>query len=269
MNANFYIFQSMFAGIPLPLIAEEYARMTSVMAALGQESMLNLSRPCVQSIHHYMGLTDDPLCSKGDILDYETEYQSCMRNNQGYFSIRITIYRLISSCIFNDLAEAHFQATRWLAGLVNMPSGTTIAVTFVWAAIAFLEIETTNKRKAFRIARRGAKMLKKLSMTCPFNFSHMRLLLDAEVAAAKGQEKVAIELYSHSIACAKSSSSLMIEAFGKERCGRFLYNVQRRDEARSFLGEACQVYESWGGMAKVARLKQDMRVLFSTALKAA
>jgi hypothetical protein len=62
----------------------------------------------------------------------------------------------------------------------------------------------------------------------------------------------------------------MIEAFGNERCGRFLYNnVQRLDEARSFLGEACQVYESWGGMAKVMRLKEEMRVLFSTALTAA
>jgi hypothetical protein len=72
----------------------------------------------------------------------------------------------------------------------------------------------------------------------------MRLLLEAEVANAKGRETIAHELFTYSIACAKSSLSLMVEAFGNEPCGELLYNVKRVEAAKSFFEEACRIYES-------------------------
>jgi hypothetical protein len=35
------------------------------------------------------------------------------------------------------------------------------------------------------------------------------------------------------------------------------------EEARSYLEEACRVYERWGGMAKVIRLQEEIHSMFA------
>jgi hypothetical protein len=265
LNANIYLFSSLDVGVPLPIIEKECARITSVMTALGQETMLQFSKPTVQAIHHFMGLTDDPLSSKGDIIDFDECYQHCIQNNIGYMVIGIIIHRLTLSCIFNDFAGAAVHALRCMGALHDMPTIGEEALVFFYCSITYLENASNNfwrKQMALRFARRAATALKKVSLACPLNYSHVRLLLDAEVAAAKGQETVAYELYVCSIGCAKSCMSLVVEAFANERCGRFLYKVKRLEEARSHLEEACRAYERWGGMAKVIRLRVEIDSLF-------
>jgi predicted ATPase len=267
MNAYGYGSASMMAGVPLPTIDKEYGRMSTIMTALGQETMIAFCKPWFQMIHHLMGLTDDPLGSKGDLLNYETAYQHSLHTNQSVEAM-IILTRLVLSCFFNDFAGAYVHATKCLRDVANLSTsrqGKAFACFFI--SIAYLENTAGHfwmKRKALRIARTTASLLKNLSLNCPANYSHFRMLLEAEVAAAKGHEVPAFELYSHSVACAKSGMSLMMEAFGNERCGRFLYKIKRREEARSFLEEACALYQRWGGMAKVVRLQQDITAMFGT-----
>jgi tetratricopeptide (TPR) repeat protein len=237
-----------------------------VMTALGQETMLIFSKFCAQTIHHYMGLTENAFGSKKDIADSEEAYHFFLRSNQENAAVKFLIHRLVLSCHFNDFAGTGIYATRSLAAVARLPSVEQSCIALFYVSITYLENATNGfwkKRKALRIARRAAILLKKLALHCPYNFSPFRLLLDAEVAAAKGQEMVAHELYSCSISCSKSSLSLMTEAFGNERCGRFLYKAKRLDEAMTFFEEACRVYTMWGGMAKVIRLKEEMHSLFA------
>lgn len=265
LNANMYIYWSMQAGMPLPLVDKEYSRMKSLMASLGQETMLRFSMPCHQSIHHYMGLTDDPLASKGDIMDFEEAYQFCLANNLGNWSTGICMHRLVLFCVFNDFDGARSHAERCLNAISLMPNSddTAWAMTF----ISICQFENTggsvwSKLKALRLAGRGHSLLKKLALSCPENFSHLRLFLEAEIFAFKGRPTKAYERFSCSIACAKSRKMLLMEALFTERCGRFLYKVRKKEAARSHLEEACRVYESWGGLAKVTRLKDDIKVMF-------
>jgi predicted ATPase len=266
LNANLYLSLSVDAGVPLPKVDKEYARMTSIMTTLGQKSNLTFAMPTVQTAHHFMGLTEDPLSSKGDVFDFEEAYQCSLQNKQTEMVIVITLHRLVLLCVFNDFAGAFIQATRCLRCVEDVPSLDHLAGTLLYVSIAYLENAANGfwqKRKAFRIARRAMSLLKKLSLSCPVNYSHMRLFVEAEVAAAKGQEMVAFELYSSMIACCSRNSVLMMEAFGNERCGRFLFKVKRLDEARSFMDEACRVYEQWGAVAKVCRFKEEMYSLFA------
>jgi predicted ATPase len=261
LNATIYVYLSMEAGMPLPLVDKEYARIRSVMMGLGQETMLNFVLPTAQAGRHYMGLTQDALGSKGDLLDYEEAYQRSLQINQESMVIGITVHRLILFCVFNDFAGAEQQATRCIDSIDKMPTLDHKAVTLFYLAIVYMENGANSSgRKVLRMTRRATSLLKKLSMNSPINYGPMRLLLDAEVAAAKrGQEMVARELYSFAIACARSSSCLLMEAFGNERCGRFLYKVNCQEEARPFFEESCRAYEKWGAMAKVIRLEQEMR----------
>jgi predicted ATPase len=268
LNANIYVYQSIDGSMPLASLDKEYMRMTSVMTALGQESMLRFSMPCVQAIHHYMGLTEDPMSSKGDLFDYETAYQWCLQNNQGNLATGVVIHRLVLSCVFNDFTDAFVQAERCYRAIADMPGPLDTVATLFYVSIAYLENASGKsfwwKREAFRVARRGTSMLRRLSLCSPYNLSHVHMLLEAEVAVAKGRDVAAFQLYLSAIAGAQSHKFLLSEAFANERCGRFLHKVQRMDEARSFLEEACRAYERWGGTAKVVRLTEDIQSLFAT-----
>lgn len=265
LNANLYVYTSMEAGMPLPLVDKEFARMKSLMKSLGQETMLRFNMPCIQSIHHYMGLTEDPLASEGDIMDFEEIYQWCLANNLGNLATGICIHRLMLFCIFNDFAGAQVHAERCLDAVSLMPTSDDVAWAMMFATICHLENANRgywSKLKSLRLVRKTHSILKKLALSCPANFSHLRMFVEAEIAAYMGRSAEAYERYSCAISCAKSRKILFMEAFFTERCGRFLHKNLRMEEARFYVDEACRVYESWGGMAKVTRLRKEIQVLF-------
>jgi hypothetical protein len=299
LNANLYLYQSIYGCAQLPTVDQEYASMASVMTALGQKTELRFSLSCVQSIHHLMGLTKDPLSAQGDVIDYDEAYQWCMQTKQRNFATGIIIHRLILMCVFNDFSHAYrySQDTNCLRAIAHVPTVFFQALAMLFLAIVHLEhavvasndgnnnnsiierqqqkkttaVSKRARRTAFDVPRQTASLLKKLSLSCPGNFGPMRLLLDAEVAAAKNgrrRDAVAFELHTCSINCAKGKF-LVLEALANERCGRFLYRQGRQDpgrfeQSRSLLEEACRVYERWGAMAKVVRLQEEIRTLFAT-----
>lgn len=67
--ANIYCFNAMDAGMPLDVIDRKWRNFQDVMHSKKQESFIELSMPNLQAIHHLMGLSDDPLSPRGDLID--------------------------------------------------------------------------------------------------------------------------------------------------------------------------------------------------------
>jgi predicted ATPase len=78
--ANLYCFNALDAAIPLDIIEEKWTSFQETMVTNRQQSLLRMSFPCVQVIHHYMGLTSDPLASRGDLIDLDEAMKYAVDN---------------------------------------------------------------------------------------------------------------------------------------------------------------------------------------------
>jgi predicted ATPase len=73
--ANLYCFNAFDAGVPLDTIEEKWTSFQESMANNRQQALLRMAVPYMQANHHYMGLTPDPLASKGDLIDLDEALQ--------------------------------------------------------------------------------------------------------------------------------------------------------------------------------------------------
>lgn len=92
---------------------------------------------------------------------------------------------------------------------------------------------------------------------CRENFRHKLLLLEAEDARARGEDRQAMELYAQAIDAAAEAGYVVCEALANERYARFWQGLNQRQLARNFIREAYFHYRRWGASAKCARLERQ------------
>jgi hypothetical protein len=63
------------------------------------------------------------------------------------------------------------------------------------------------------------------------------------------------EAYAKAIAFCASARLIHLEAMMSEHCGLMLFEKNKKDEAREYLGKAMWLYDDWGALAKVKQLK--------------
>lgn len=93
----------------------------------------------------------------------------------------------------------------------------------------------------------------------PQTFLCRQFLLEAEIAAVRGDSTTAYSKYVAAIATSKDSGFIFPTALGNELAGKY-YLRERKDEetARPFIQEALHHYERWGAKAKVDHLAHEL-----------
>jgi hypothetical protein len=102
LNANLYCFNAMDAGIPLDVIEREWRGFQEVMQSNRQKAILRQAMPSVQCVHHYMGLSGDPLSGKGDLFDYDQAMQEAIEHKRVVHILRLRCCRTTVAYLFND-----------------------------------------------------------------------------------------------------------------------------------------------------------------------
>ncbi|HVJ88935.1 MAG TPA: AAA family ATPase, partial [Labilithrix sp.] len=105
------------------------------------------------------------------------------------------------------------------------------------------------------------------SKLAPMTFDHQRLMIEAEIARAKGQFDQASDLYDLAIAGADENGFLHNHALAAELAANFYLARGRRRLAAKHFAEACDVYERWGATAKVVDLQQRYGDLLRLAVR--
>ncbi len=90
---------------------------------------------------------------------------------------------------------------------------------------------------------------------CEANFRHRELLIAAELARVRGDERAAMNLYAQAIAAAGEAGFLVDEALANELYARFWWSLQQRQLALNFIREAYYLYRRWGALAKCRQLE--------------
>lgn len=91
---------------------------------------------------------------------------------------------------------------------------------------------------------------------CAENFRHKYLLIAAERARVRGEEKAAMDLYAQAIDAAKDAGFPACEALANELYARFWSEQNQRQLASNFIRDAYFHYQRWGAIAKCHQLEE-------------
>jgi GAF domain-containing protein len=92
---------------------------------------------------------------------------------------------------------------------------------------------------------------------CPENYTHQRLLVEAELARVEGREAEAIGLHEQAISAAQQSGFGHLAAMGSELVAKLHRSRGRLSLASFYLREAHYGYLRWGAVAKACGLEEQ------------
>jgi diguanylate cyclase (GGDEF)-like protein len=126
-----------------------------------------------------------------------------------------------------------------------------------------LHLAVMEKKAGFRrkLAYRTRLILNQLKMkrwakSCPANFEHKYLLVEAELARMRGKNERAARLYDKAIQLASDNGYMQNEAIANELASEFYLSRGFEKIARTYLEGAYQCYRTWGATGKVEELEK-------------
>ncbi len=165
------------------------------------------------------------------------------------------IFRGQAALLFRDFADARRQlalALPDLAGQRGYPLSTEH--TFSTARLALSDPDGPVDLPFARWARDRFLVWEQ---SCPDNFRHRRLLLDAEIARVEGRDVDAGVLFDRSIESARRGGLLHDAALANELAGRHFLALGLERVAGLYLSEARSLYGRWGATGKVRALDEE------------
>jgi predicted ATPase len=254
-----YCISAFDAGIPLVAIERQWQSFSEVMQSNRQKTLLSMALPFVQLIHHYMGLSEDPLSPKGNIMDSDEALKSAIENKRVTNIIILKQYRMQLAYVFNDYETAAEH-------LVSVEDLWQMAATFERASFLFfsgmvrLQIarDGQQRRKHIKSAKAIIKLFQKWATHAPQHCLDKLFFLEAELASVCNEAPKAFQKYVCAIALAGESNFLMIHALANERVARHLVGIGSVEQAEVFFRKACTSYAEWGGKAKAVRLQAEV-----------
>jgi len=125
------------------------------------------------------------------------------------------------------------------------------------AAACYEKATRKEQRRLGRELAKNQRQMKKWALSCPANFSHKYLLVEAERARLAGRREQAEKLYDDAIASAREGGFLQNEALACELAGKYYAQGGRGRIARVYLTDAYRLYTAWGAAAKAQSLQEE------------
>jgi Nif-specific regulatory protein len=182
-------------------------------------------------------------------------------------------YNIIKSqayYLYNRIEEALRCAEEATKHLPFISGHVSVAVhnfyeSLILAAAAAIE----NRPELVDRVKHNQLQMREWAASCPDNFLHKCLLVDAELAQLDGNDWQAAELYDRAIIEASRNGYRQEEALARERAGLFWLAKGFRKIAALYLREAHHGYQLWGASRKAQLLGEQYVDLLAAAPVAA
>ena len=84
-----------------------------------------------------------------------------------------------------------------------------------------------------------------------------QFLVEAELAAVKGNTLSALSKYTSAVALSREAGMLTQTALANERAARYCLSIGDTESGHPFLKEAFRLYREWGGNLKLGYLEEE------------
>lgn len=249
------------AGHPLDEIVEEIDRLRPLVQRTRSAQALTALTIYQQTIACLRGQTQARTSLNDGSFDEEA-FRATF--NEKDLSTVVFDYHL-AKLLLHVLYEEHEGADAHVAALERVTvvaSGSYLASARLhfYACLSLLsrppaEAPGEAGRREPSIARHKER-LAAFAASCPENFQHQLLLVEAEEARRDGRHEEAMDLFERAITLAKENDAPHDEAIANERCARMYIALGRPRAARGYLSDAYHGYLHWGALAKAAEIER-------------
>jgi hypothetical protein len=256
LNSHLLSLSSIGAGVPLNVVEKDVNGFCQLMVTKKHESTLQLALVILQTIHHLMGLSEDPLAVAGNIADYGKALTHATKTDNTTFMMAILSQRTVLAYLFgaNDLASE--LVTKWRH--FRFPSGPDMFLCCLFdglVAATTARMHRQQRRNNLGILKKNIKALNRWARVAPSNCLDKLFLLEGEQASVQGDHELAYQKYTCANALAADSKCLWVQAIANEKAGEHLKARGECDLAKPFFHRAFALFEEWGAHAKAEQLK--------------
>lgn len=250
--------------VPLTELEAELREVGGQLSFYGQTLGLVMLKPLWQAALNLMGkCPGDPKVLQGELIDEDIE--KAKTGSNPHFMLWVGFCRMKLAYIFRDfdLAEQFLDSAPLIYN--NSSGAMDGAEAMVYECLTRLALARRGERRLRNIfhVKRRLKRLKVWAMHAPMNFLGKQLLLEAELAAVRGDRQKANSHYRSSILHSREEGFFLEEALANEQLGRFYLESDDRESAVPFLKAAKEVYEKWGAAAKVKHFEAEFSELLN------
>ncbi len=255
--AHNMVYQLFIMGNPLKELSKKADTLDLQIEKFKQDLTLKRLRLFRQSILNLTDETENPDVLKGAIFDEsEMDIEDVTKSNEIYFQ-NLYLLKLYLALLFNlnDHAKKYVDFAQRFQESVK---GTSLYPLFYFyrsLAIADGAVNTPVKKTVLRQVKKDISFLKKYEKLCPQNYSHKRLLLEAEYNYLNDDMEDAKIFYDKALKSASENNMMSDLAFCWERAGRFFLNTKQDVLANFYLQNAFRVYKRWGAEAKLKQME--------------
>lgn len=246
-----------YLGVQLDEIYEDCLNYYDFTKKMKFKTALNLIAMCKQLIEVLKSTQQDPLTFMTDTFEKEM-IESEKNEIMTYYLFKIQLYYL-----FGDYKNALNTSEKAMKNLESIIGYIFYAQHIFYNSLAITAVYDKLCEKEqkwyFKILKRNQHKMRKRSDDCPENFSHKYLLVNAEIARLKGNDKEAMILYDKAIKSAGENEYIQDEAIANELTAKYYLSTGGEKIAAVYINEAYQKYKCWGADRKTNSLKKQYK----------
>jgi diguanylate cyclase (GGDEF)-like protein/PAS domain S-box-containing protein len=196
--------------------------------------------------------------------------EQCITRNSWYAICAFMVHQAQVFYLYEEYGKGLSCITNAKGLISYMPASIVTVEHNVYESLIFLHHcinNPKNKKKYLKTIYENQKQLKRWAENCPENFSHLFLLVKAEIARMRRKESETMKLYDQAIDAARENGFIRHEALANELVAKFYLDLGIKKVAILHMTEAHYGYKMWGAFRKVQHLEKKYPHLLPIALE--
>ncbi len=257
--------------LDLEAASDEQRKYLTIVRDCEYQDSLDSGTLFLQMQLNFQGRTDGLYSMNDDAFD-EARCVEGMRARRFMTGIaNYHIYKAEIHFFYDDYAGAleHVRAQdELIASSMSLPQLVRFyIVAFLTRAALYRDMNSTEQAATLDRLHADLRQMSIWADTCPDNFEHLRLVMQAELARLAGRMPEALALYERAIAAAQASAFQRDEAQANELVGKYLRAMGLPKAAEGYLRAAGYLYYRWGAHRKVEDLRQKYPGLINAPVR--
>lgn len=267
------LFMMFSKGIPLTEIESVYKKNYDFLVKTRDSGAVSYNDTVRQTIKCLRGETLSPATLDDADFSEEQHIKNMIDDNipiilQRHFLLRLMILYLMG--YYEKSYIAAVECGRYRDSSVGMVTEDDRMFYTILTSIGLCRQGADKKRLNNKEIKTNLKNMLALAITCPENFLHKYLLIQAEIASIKGKPQTDHDghiqmpenLYGRAIQLATENGFILDAAIASERASVYYLSRKIFHMADFYMKEACRRYDLWGAKIKVTQLENEYSDIF-------
>lgn len=232
--------------------------------------ILGATRFSLQFKANLLEKTTGNIFSFNDTLFNEDDFVLKIKETPLFNAVAVSLYfKFILHFLYFDYMKSfeYLREIERIPLLFQGPASPEFCLySFLVYSVLYKQMSKTERKEAQKRLKKEYQRMKRWAAYCPVNFSHLQLLMEAELARIYGKSEQAIYLYERAIDRAKINDFIAMEALANELAGKFYLEENLPKLAQICFIEAHNCYAKWGADSKLTHLQTTYPQFFSQSL---